>query len=105
MCSQPKPLVRITVKCPCGRRSSHQVVEQGDPPPPLGCDAACEREQRKTRLADAFGVDDPVHYTAVHDRNRCPAGGVFHAERPCRQRNPAAATQNRFAATNMLPPQ
>lgn len=63
--------MRVTVKCPCGRRSSHQVVEQGAPPPPLSCDAGCEREQRKARLADAFGVGDPEAYTAVHDRNRC----------------------------------
>lgn len=68
--AQPKPLVRQTVKCPCGRRSSHQVVEQGATAPPLACDAACEREQRRSRLADAFGVDNPEQYTAVHDRNR-----------------------------------
>ena len=78
--SQPKPLVRVTVKCPCGRRSSHQVVEQGAPAPPLGCDAACERERRKARLADAFGVDDPEQYTAVHDRNRCAAGAACRVQ-------------------------
>jgi hypothetical protein len=62
--------VRVTVRCPCGQRSSHQVVEEGAPAPPIACNAACKREQRKARLADAFGVDDADAYIAVHDRNR-----------------------------------
>lgn len=70
--SQPRPLVRVTVKCPCGQRSSHQVVEEGAPAPPIACNTACQRKQRKARLADAFGVDDANAYIAVHDRNRCP---------------------------------
>lgn len=68
----PPPLVRVTVKCPCGRRTSHQAMPQGtSPPPALTCDRECEAQQRRTRLADAFGVTNPEAYTSAQDRPKC----------------------------------
>ncbi|KAK9815654.1 hypothetical protein WJX72_007454 [[Myrmecia] bisecta] len=65
-------LVRLTVKCPCGRRSSHSVVEQGQTPAPLQCDTDCERQKRQQQIAGAFGIADPAHHVPVFDRNRTP---------------------------------
>ena len=62
-------LVRRTVRCPCGRRSSTVVLAEGQEPLPLPCTAECERHKRRARLADAFGVPDPEHYVPVQVRS------------------------------------
>lgn len=66
--SVPPPLVRQTVRCPCGRRSSHLVLQKGQQPQPLQCDRTCDMTARRNRLADAFGVADPDNYTSAQDR-------------------------------------
>jgi len=66
------PLVRVTSRCPCGRRKSHIVVELGGVAPPLACDAACVAERRATTLADAFGVRDRAAYVPVAERPSLP---------------------------------
>lgn len=62
----------VTVRCPCGRKVSHPVVAEGGTPPPIYCDAECERRLRTVQLADAFGVDD---------RERPPAAAAFSGGR------------------------
>ncbi len=53
------PLQKVTLKCPCGRRVSHTAVPAGQRPGILTCDAECERQKRSSRLASAFGIEDP----------------------------------------------
>ena len=62
-------LVRRTVRCPCGRRSSNVVLAQGQEPLPLLCTAECERQKRAARLANAFGVSNPDNYVPVQVQN------------------------------------
>ena len=62
--------MKVTVKCPCGRKSSHQVVQEGQRAAALRCDAACAQAGRQQQLAGAFGVEDPVHHISSFDRNR-----------------------------------
>ena len=62
--------MKVTVKCPCGRKSSHQVVQEGQRAAALRCDAACVQEGRQQQLAGAFGVEDPAHHISSFDRNR-----------------------------------
>ncbi|KAL0029599.1 hypothetical protein WJX79_007267 [Trebouxia sp. C0005] len=69
---EARPLVKVTVKCPCGRKSSHQVVQEGQRAAALRCDAACAQAGRQQQLAGAFGVEDPVHHISSFDRNRTP---------------------------------
>lgn len=52
----PPPLVKVTVRCKCGRRATHCAVVEGEAPPALECDAVCAIEGRRAALADAFGV-------------------------------------------------
>ena len=73
--SQPPPLVRVTSRCPCGRRASHQAVPLGTAAPALACDAACSEARRAAALADAFGIDRKTH-VSVFDRDySCFVGG------------------------------
>lgn len=67
---QARPLVKVTVKCPCGRKSSHQVVQEGQQAAALRCDAACLQAGRQQQLAAAFRVEDPAHHVSSFDRNR-----------------------------------
>jgi len=69
-CREARPLVKVTVKCPCGRKSSHQVVQEGQRAAALRCDAACVQAGRQQQLAGAFGVEDPAHHVSSFDRNR-----------------------------------
>lgn len=71
-CSAPAlpSLQKVTVKCPCGRRVSHTALPQGTAPKPIQCVAECERLKRSSRLADAFGIEDPGHYIPWADRQR-----------------------------------
>ncbi len=62
--------MKVTVKCPCGRKSSHQVVQEGQRAAALRCDAACVQAGRQQQLAGAFGVEDPAHHISSFDRNR-----------------------------------
>ncbi len=66
------PLVKVTVRCPCGRRSSSLAVREGEAASPLACDKECDKAAYKTKLADAFGVDDPDVHVAYFDRHRTP---------------------------------
>lgn len=83
--SRPPPLVKMSVKCPCGRRTSHFVVEEGQQPPQLACDAICQVERRKSALADAFGIPESDRNSGVSsfDRNRRRVasynGALLHA--------------------------
>ena len=70
ICREARPLVKVTVKCPCGRKSSHQVVQEGQRAAALRCDAACVQAGRQQQLAGAFGVEDPAHHVSSFDRNR-----------------------------------
>lgn len=63
-------LQKVTVKCACGRKVSHLALPQGVAAKALRCDAECERQQRSSRLADAFGIDDPSHHVPYVDRQR-----------------------------------
>ena len=65
-----RPLVKVTVKCPCGRKQSHQVVQEGQQPAALPCDAVCVSAGRQQQLAGAFGVEDISHHVSSFDRNR-----------------------------------
>lgn len=65
---RPPPLVKHTVRCPCGRRVTYPVVEEGQPVPGLECDAVCHLEGRRRTLADAFGVTDPEKHVSSFDR-------------------------------------
>ena len=66
VCSAAMPaLVRRTVRCPCGRRSSNVVLAEGQEPEPLPCTSECQRQQRRARLADAFGIGQPDNYVPV----------------------------------------
>ncbi|KAL0033761.1 hypothetical protein WJX77_004297 [Trebouxia sp. C0004] len=69
---EARPLVKVTVKCPCGRKTSHQVVQEGQRAAALCCDAACVQAGRQQQLAGAFGVEDPAHHVSSFDRNRTP---------------------------------
>eukprot|EP00884_Botryococcus_braunii_P016936 jgi/Botrbrau1/3926/Bobra.0365s0002.1 len=64
-------LVKVVVHCPCRRRIAHPVVEDGETPPALRCDAECERQRRNAQLAEAFEID-PDRYIPFTDRNRSP---------------------------------
>ncbi len=70
VCREARPLVKMTVKCPCGRKSSHQVVQEGQRAAAVRCDAACVQAGRQQQLAGAFGVEDPAHHVSSFDRNR-----------------------------------
>ena len=74
---RPPPLVKHTVKCPCGRRVTYPVIEEGKEVPPLECDAVCRLEGRRRALADAFGVDDPQHHVSVFDRRSAVWSGAL----------------------------
>ena len=63
----PPPIVRVTTRCPCGRRRSHVAVEQGTVVPALPCDGECAATARAATLARAFDVDRGAH-VAVFDR-------------------------------------
>ncbi|BDA43092.1 probable E3 ubiquitin-protein ligase ZNF598 at N-terminal half [Coccomyxa sp. Obi] len=63
-------LQKVTVKCPCGRKVSHIALPQGTTPKPIRCDAECERVKRSSRLADAFGIEDPGHHVPWVNRHR-----------------------------------
>lgn len=69
---QPPPLVRVTSRCPCGCRASHQAVPLGTAAPALACDAACSEARRAAALADAFGVDRKTHVSVFE---RASSGG------------------------------
>ena len=73
--SQPPPLVRVTSRCPCGRRASHQAVPLGTAAPALACDAACAEARRAAALADAFGVDRRSHVPVFERAGSSFAGG------------------------------
>ncbi|CAL8468912.1 g8453 [Coccomyxa elongata] len=45
-------------------------LQKGTAPKPLRCDAECERAKRSSRLADAFGIEDPGHHVPWVDRHR-----------------------------------
>ena len=62
-------LVRCTATCPCGRRTSSVVLAEGQAVQPLQCLPDCERQARRARLADAFGVTQPEHYVPVQVRS------------------------------------
>lgn len=75
----PPPLVKHTVRCPCGRRVTYPVVEEGQSPPPIQCDAVCQLESRRHALADAFGISDPDHHVSVFDRKPVEwSGALLH---------------------------
>lgn len=78
-----RPLVKHTLKCPCGRRVSHVVVEEGEAPPALACDGVCQLEGRRARLADAFGVADPARHAGAFQprRNAVWSGALLAAAR------------------------
>ena len=61
--------VRRRVTCPCGRRVSNIVVAEGQATQPLACTPDCERQARRARLAEAFGVSAD-HYVPVQERTR-----------------------------------
>ena len=63
-------LVRKTAACPCGRRTSSVVVAEGQTAAPLQCTPDCERQARRARLADAFGVSQTEPYVPVQERTR-----------------------------------
>jgi hypothetical protein len=80
---QPPPpaIVKATARCDCGRRVLHLAVRAdratGRPAagavPTLPCDSACEAQQRRGRLADAFGMaGDPNAHVPYFDRTRAP---------------------------------
>jgi E3 ubiquitin-protein ligase ZNF598 len=77
--SRLPPLVKHTVRCPCGRRVSYPVVEQGQPVPGIDCDAVCQLEGRRSALADAFGVENPDRHVSVFDRRPAVWSGALLA--------------------------
>ena len=87
-------MVKVTVKCPCGRRVSHQVMQEGQRPAALLCDAACIQAGRQQQLAGAFGVEDPSHHVSSFDRNRSAHLHPHPVE--CRQECPAAFARCRI---------
>ena len=70
VCREARPLVKMTVKCPCGRKSSHQVVQEGQRAAAVRCDAACVQAGRQQQLAGAFSVENPAHHISSFNRNR-----------------------------------
>ena len=46
------------------------MVQEGQRPAGLLCDAACVQAGRQQQLAGAFGVEDPAHHISSFDRNR-----------------------------------
>jgi hypothetical protein len=78
---RPVPLVKRTVRCPCGRRVSHAVVEEGQDAPALACDGVCQLEGRRALLAGAFGVDPSRRTGASQRRNAVWSGALLDAAR------------------------
>lgn len=76
---RPPPLVKRTVRCPCGRKVTHHVVEEGQEVPALECDAVCNLEGRRAQLADAFGIEDREHHTSAFDRRPAEWSGALLA--------------------------
>jgi E3 ubiquitin-protein ligase ZNF598 len=74
---RPPPLVKHTVRCPCGRRVTYPVIEEGQPVPTVPCDAVCRLEGRKKNLADAFGVDDPDRHISSFERRAAVWSGML----------------------------
>ena len=58
-------LVRRKAVCPCGLRISSVVLAEGQEVQPLACTLECKKQERRARLADAFGVGPPEHYVPV----------------------------------------
>lgn len=75
----PPPLVKRTVRCACGRRKTHCVVEEGQDAPELDCDALCNLQGRRAQLADAFGVDNPDRHVSTFDRKPAEWSGELLA--------------------------
>ena len=73
------PLVKQTVHCPCGRRVSHQVLEEGKEPRKLHCDAVCDIEKRRASLATAFGIENPDRHISIFDRRQAEWSGALLA--------------------------
>ena len=67
----PPPLIRVTTRCPCGKRRSHAAVVAGTVVPALACDAGCAAGARAATLATAFGVDRDLH-VPVFERAAAP---------------------------------
>ncbi|KAL4520222.1 hypothetical protein Ndes2437B_g04625 [Nannochloris sp. 'desiccata'] len=74
---RPPPLVKHTVRCPCGRRVTYPVIEDGQPVPTVSCDAVCRLEGRKKTLADAFGVEDPDRHISSFERRPAVWSGLL----------------------------
>lgn len=74
---RPPPLIKHTIRCPCGRRVTYPVIEEGQEVPILECDAVCRLEGRRRELADAFGVEDPHHHVSVFDRRPAVWSGAL----------------------------
>ena len=84
--SKLPPLVKHTIRCPCGRRVSHPVIEEGRRVPDLPCDSMCELEKRRRSLASAFGIDDPDRHVSVFNRKAASWTGALLA---AGKRNPS----------------
>jgi hypothetical protein len=63
-------LRKVTSRCPCGRRTLHLALREGQDPPRLECDRECEALARRAALADAFGVANPDTHVSYFDRHR-----------------------------------
>jgi len=74
---RPPPLVKHTIRCPCGRRVTYPVIEEGKPVPAVSCDAVCRLEGRKKTLAEAFGVEDPDRYISSLERRPAVWSGML----------------------------
>ena len=100
--SQPPPLIRVTSRCPCGRRASHQAVPLGTAAPALACDAACSEARRAAALADAFGVDRKTH-VSVFDRANRSGGGATTTGASSSSAAAATTTTTAFRPGNFEP--
>jgi hypothetical protein len=74
---RPPPLVKHIVRCPCGRRVTYPVIEEGQPVPTVACDAVCRLEGRKKTLADAFGIDDANRHISSFERRSAVWSGML----------------------------
>lgn len=57
-------LVKVTVNCPCGRRSQSLAIREGESAGSLACDRQCAADARQRQLASAFGVGDPANHVS-----------------------------------------
>ncbi|KAG2431332.1 hypothetical protein HYH02_013322 [Chlamydomonas schloesseri] len=66
-------LRKVTVRCPCGRRVDHLALRADEEVPAMRCNRDCEAAQRRSQLANAFGVTAADSHVSYFERHRTPS--------------------------------